>query len=103
MNVGERIRKIRKNNELTMNDLALKLDISQSYLSKIERGDTKASVDLVEKICSIVGISLGVFFNDDKDLPPDLQKWLSLGKKLTAKQRESLIQIIDTLKENDHE
>ncbi|WP_028778773.1 helix-turn-helix domain-containing protein [Shimazuella kribbensis] len=97
MNVGQRIRKLRKINGLTIKELADKVNVSQPYLSQIERDDKSASVDLLAKVCHVFEISLSEFFNDESELTPELHNWIQAGKKLSSEQRKLLLQTIDGL------
>ena len=49
---GENLRKIRKEANLTQDELSEKLDISQKHLSKIETGNQFASAQLISKIAN---------------------------------------------------
>ena len=51
--IGERIKKARKNLGLTQQELAEKLNVSIGYVSQVERGITKISLDLLGAIASI--------------------------------------------------
>lgn len=48
--LGETIRRLREKNNLPLRKLAALLDIDQSTLSKIERNERKANLELIEKI-----------------------------------------------------
>jgi transcriptional regulator with XRE-family HTH domain len=50
---GEMLRKLREDNEMPLRKLAALLDIDQSTLSKIERNERSANVDLIGKIAKI--------------------------------------------------
>ena len=52
--IGERIKKIRKACGLTQEILAEKLNVSIGYISQVERGITKISLDLLAAISSIL-------------------------------------------------
>jgi HTH-type transcriptional regulator, competence development regulator len=54
--VGEQIRKLREAEGLPLRKVAALLDIDQSILSKIERGERKASKEQIIKIASIFGV-----------------------------------------------
>ena len=56
--VGKNIRKYREEQDMTMEELAVKIGMSQSNLSKIERGEPK-KVDyvLLEKIADTLGVT----------------------------------------------
>lgn len=53
LTVGEQIRKLREDNRLPLRKVAAELDIDQSILSKIERGERKASKDHIIRIAKI--------------------------------------------------
>ena len=52
--IGERIKKKRKGQGLTQDVLAEKLNVSVGYISQVERGITKISLDLLGAISSIL-------------------------------------------------
>ena len=47
--IGEALRLIRVYHDLKQNELAIRLDISQSHLSEIERGKKPPSNELIER------------------------------------------------------
>lgn len=53
LSIGEQIRKLREDSGLPLRKVAAKLDIDQSILSKIERGERKASREQIIKIAQI--------------------------------------------------
>jgi HTH-type transcriptional regulator, competence development regulator len=58
LSIGEEIRKLRENQGLPLRKVAAVLDIDQSVLSKIERGERKASKEQI--------IQIARFFNVDE-------------------------------------
>lgn len=58
---GEVIRKLREENELPLRKVAALLDIDQSFLSKIERNEKKATKEQVLQLAKI-------FKTDEKNL-----------------------------------
>ena len=50
MNIGEFIRKIREETELSINQLALYSDVSAAHISRIERGLREPSPAILRKI-----------------------------------------------------
>lgn len=52
--IGKRIRKIREDKGLTQEDLAEKLDVSNAYISKIERGRTTLSLERLSGLCRVL-------------------------------------------------
>lgn len=60
--IGFEIKKLRENKDISQEDLAIELNISQSRLSKIESGKTK-KIDIITliAICHFFSISLSDF------------------------------------------
>ena len=54
---GNLIRKYRLSNDLTQQQLAIKLNLNRSYLSSLERGEKKISFDQVVNIAKSIEIS----------------------------------------------
>ena len=61
LTIGAQIRKLRENDGLPLRKVAAELDIDQSILSKIERGERKASKDQIIMIAKIFSV-------DEKEL-----------------------------------
>ena len=55
LTIGEQIRKLREDKGLPLRKIAAELDIDQSILSKIERGERKASKNQIIRIAKIFG------------------------------------------------
>jgi putative transcriptional regulator len=60
--VSEKLRTIRKKNGLTQAELARRVGVSRSYINKIENGEAKPSLSLLERIASILDVSIKDFF-----------------------------------------
>lgn len=56
MEIGEFIREKRKENKLTLKQLATKIELSYTYLSQIELGDRNASPEILEKIAKVLDV-----------------------------------------------
>jgi transcriptional regulator with XRE-family HTH domain len=61
LSIGEQIRKLREDQGLPLRKVAAELDIDQSILSKIERGERKASKEQIIRIAKIFKV-------DEKEL-----------------------------------
>lgn len=61
LSIGEQIRKLREDMGLPLRKVAAELDVDQSILSKIERGERKASKDQIIQIAKIFQV-------DERDL-----------------------------------
>ena len=60
--VGGEIREVRKARGLTLADLGERVGCSAAYLSRIERGDTRINVDLLERIGEALHVDPKWFF-----------------------------------------
>ncbi len=61
--IGERIRKARKDKNITQEILAEKMDVSIAYLSRVERGNTELSLKRVNELCELLEVSEGYLLN----------------------------------------
>lgn len=55
---GERIRQLRMSREMTQEQLAIKLNIGDRYLRKIEMGEKGPSIDILVEISALFKVSL---------------------------------------------
>lgn len=55
--LGMRIRFLRKERGLSIEDLSLECDINRNYLSDLERGTRNPSLEILSRICDGLGIS----------------------------------------------
>lgn len=56
LSIGEHIRKLREERKLPLRKVAAELDIDQSVLSKIERGERRASKEQIIQIARIFSV-----------------------------------------------
>jgi transcriptional regulator with XRE-family HTH domain len=62
--IGDRIRKLRISNQLTLETLAFKADMDYTQLSRIELGKINTSVFQLYKIASALNIPIQELFDD---------------------------------------
>jgi transcriptional regulator with XRE-family HTH domain len=62
--VGQTLRAARTAQGRTLRDVARDARVSLGYLSEIERGQKEASSELLNAICSALGLTLSGVFND---------------------------------------
>jgi transcriptional regulator with XRE-family HTH domain len=82
--VGRKIRQLRKQRKLTQTELADRIGIHQSDLSRMEQGEYKVGLDALLKILGTFNMSIGEFFDENsrqrglmekyKTLSPDAQR-----------------------------
>src|SRR6266576_3993685 len=75
MNLGTKVRSIRRRERLTQSDLAAKLEISASYLNLIEHNQRPLTANLLVKVAQVLNVDLSSFADDDHGrLAADLQE-----------------------------
>lgn len=62
--LGDRIRKVRKANGLTLNELAEASGLTSSYISQVERNLTEPSLSSLRKISAALGLPLYTFLDE---------------------------------------
>jgi transcriptional regulator with XRE-family HTH domain len=64
--VGARIRALRFERDLTLDSLANLADVSRAMLSRVERGESSPTAQLLNKICAGLGITLSLLFAEPR-------------------------------------
>lgn len=68
--IGNRVRELRQNNEMTLQDLGKLAGLSGSFLSQLERGASAVSILALKNICQALRVSLSEFFVGVEDIVP---------------------------------
>ena len=76
MKIGDSIKYIRKKKQISQNQLATSINISQTYLSLIENNEKKPSLKILEKIENFLHIPLSIilFLSIEEDEVPNHKK-----------------------------
>lgn len=61
--VGQRIRTLRKELELSQEALALKAEVDRTYVTDVENGRRNVSVKILERLIKALDLSFADFFN----------------------------------------
>lgn len=64
--IGLRILELRSERKLSQEQLALRSNITPTYLGMIERNDKNPTLKVVEQICDALNISLAEFFAESQ-------------------------------------
>ena len=82
---GQRIRKLRQDIGISMENMAAKLDVTTNYLGKIERGMRSPSLGFVIRLSRILGISTDYLLMGEQEEEKSINEMaLSLAKQLMA-------------------
>lgn len=102
MNLGYKIKKLRKENGLTQKDLALKANMSRSYLADLEGNRYNPSLDVIKSITKALGITMDEFFKEDNNnsIPTFTISTLRKENKLSADELDKALRLPDNTIEN---
>src|SRR5687768_16495484 len=89
--VGRKIRQLRRQRKLTQVDLAERIGIHQSDLSRMEQGEYKVGLDTLLKILGTFDLSIGDFFDETNRTESVLDKFKNLSPT-AQKEVESFIE-----------
>ncbi|MCX7895852.1 MAG: helix-turn-helix domain-containing protein [Thermoanaerobaculum sp.] len=91
--VGRLIREHRTRRQLTQTELARQIGISQSDLSRMEKGEYRVPLDVLFRILRAFELSLGEFFGElnHQSLTPEERKLLDLFRRLSREGQEELL------------
>jgi transcriptional regulator with XRE-family HTH domain len=89
--VGRKIRQLRRQRKLTQVDLADRIGIHQSDLSRMEQGEYKVGLDTLLKILQTFDLSIGDFFEEENRTQTVVDKFKSLSTS-AQKEVESFIE-----------
>ena len=103
MRLPEKIKILRKKVGLSQQDLADKVGIHITHLSRLENGHLQPSLDAVRKLMDIFEVSADYLLNDDTETyevkinDKSLAEKIRLIDTLEEKEREALSQVIDSM------
>ena len=63
LKIGQRIRELRKELEISQEALAYKSEVDRTYITDVENGRRNVSVEILEKIIKALEVSISEFFN----------------------------------------
>jgi transcriptional regulator with XRE-family HTH domain len=67
MDIGPKIRQLRTQNGLTLEELASRCELTKGFLSQLERDLTSPSITTLADILEALGSSLSEFFQEDRE------------------------------------
>ncbi len=67
MDIGKKIKELRLQNNLTLEDLASRSELTKGFLSQMERNLTSPSISTLEDILEALGTNLSEFFHEDEE------------------------------------
>ena len=67
MDIGKKIKELRLQNDLTLEDLASRSELTKGFLSQLERNLTSPSISTLEDILEALGTNLSEFFHEEEE------------------------------------
>ncbi|MCC8138854.1 MAG: XRE family transcriptional regulator [Lachnospiraceae bacterium] len=67
MDIGKKLREMRKANDLTLDDLASRCELTKGFLSQLERNLTMPSITTLDDILEALGSNLSEFFREEEE------------------------------------
>ncbi|WP_075290535.1 helix-turn-helix domain-containing protein [Pararhizobium arenae] len=72
--IGERIRLLRQQRGLTLDELAIRSGVSRAMISKVERAEASPTAQLLARLCAALGTTLSRFFATDEPTASPLSR-----------------------------
>lgn len=95
--IASRLRHLRKNANLSQEQVALSANITPAFLGQLERGEKNPTVVTIEKICGVFNISLSDFFSDQEyiwDNDATVHKTTVLLKRFSDAEKNEVYKIV---------
>lgn len=103
LQIGDRLKALRKAKKLTTQEVADKVNIAQSYLSRFENNKAVPNIEMLDRILRALDTDLSSFFsNDIENASPDLIELINTVKTLSPEAQAKLNEFIQLVaKGND--
>ena len=102
MKLGEKIKEIKKNKNISQESLAAMLKVNRNYLSRIETGKSEPSSSILKHIAEIFNIDLNTLLDINTDTLEKQEKINYIAnscKSLHDKDLDFMVRIITVMKE----
>ncbi len=104
MKLGEKIKRRRKERKLSQGDLAQRVGINPTHLSRLEGGKYQPSVEVLKKLADELEVSTDYLLSEDTTEAPEvtisnksLAERIRLIDSLDEPDQQALIQVIDSM------
>jgi transcriptional regulator with XRE-family HTH domain len=99
--VGKRIQELRKIRGMSQDDLGDKLGVTRSFVSKMENGKKKISLEHVEKIAQILHVLPEDLLVDKTDLIKNYDDLILLRERFTTEEIDNMVKYAQMLIQED--
>ena len=92
MDIGKKLRELRKQNDLTLEDLASRSELTKGFLSQVERNLTAPSIATLEDILEALGSNLSEFFHEEEEKQRKVLAFISNSEILLHMEKGSMLE-----------
>lgn len=105
MEVGEKIKQIRKDKGLQQKAVAIEVGLDQSNYNKVENGRREPSLEVLQKLSAILGVSIDELLSSENNKKPSLvtvedktiSEKIRLIEQLDEEDKNVLYKMLDTM------
>jgi transcriptional regulator with XRE-family HTH domain len=104
MELGEKIKTLRKQHGLSQEDLAAQVEINPTHLSRLENGRYQPSIEVLRKLAEVLEVSADYLLSGEGEEPAEVQirnkplaERVRLIDSLDEADQQALIQVIDSM------
>jgi transcriptional regulator with XRE-family HTH domain len=105
MEVGEKIKQIRKDKGLQQKAVALEVGLDQSNYNKVENGKREPSLEVLQKLSTILGVSIDELLSPENNKKPSvvtvedktISEKIRLMEQLEEEDKNVLYRMLDTM------
>ena len=102
MTFNKKIKALRKAADMSQQDLAEKINVHVTHLSKIENGHLIPSIDIVQRLMKVFAVSADQLLNDNENSIVNIQnhelnEQLMMMNQLDDDEKNALIKIINSM------
>jgi len=87
--VGEKLKHLREQKGYSLRDVSERTGIHFTYISKLEKGQHKANLEMIEKLCNFYDVTISSLFGDGVDVPSELKdigvEWITFANDMKKK------------------
>ena len=103
IDIGLLVRKLRKEHGHTLKELSQKVNFDYSNLSKIERGERKPTLELLESLSNLYDVPMSYFFREREESKVIDAKWYTVIKEsedkgYTPEELEDIIKLVENIR-----
>ncbi|MCP4136211.1 MAG: helix-turn-helix transcriptional regulator [bacterium] len=70
MNIGEKLRKMRKMNDLSQAELSKRISVHATNIARYESNKQKPTIDVLKKIADYYDVTIDYFLSENDDIKP---------------------------------